>query len=124
MHAKDVLKHALTMNDGIMTNYLSDLADSDLLVRPVPGANHIAWQLGHLIAAEAQYFLPQIPGAAVPELPAGFDKQHTKEMASSLHVSIKTIETHRRQIMLKLNIFSVAELTKFAIREGLTSLEH
>jgi len=48
----------------------------------------------------------------------------TKEIALRLHVSVKTIETHRRQIMEKLNLFSVAELTKYAIREGLTSLEH
>jgi len=47
----------------------------------------------------------------------------TKQIASLLHVSTKTIETHRSQIMEKLNIHSVAELTKFAIREGLTSLE-
>ena len=46
----------------------------------------------------------------------------TKETASLLHVSRKTIETHRRQIMEKLKINSIAELTKFAIREGLTSL--
>jgi DNA-binding NarL/FixJ family response regulator len=47
----------------------------------------------------------------------------TKQIASSLHVSVKTIETHRKKIMEKLNIHSVAELTKFAIRQGLTSLE-
>jgi two-component system, NarL family, response regulator NreC len=47
----------------------------------------------------------------------------TKEIAASLNVSVKTVETHRQQIMDKLNIRSVAELTKYAIREGLTSLE-
>jgi len=47
----------------------------------------------------------------------------TKEIASRLHVSVKTIETHRRQIMEKLNLFSVAELTKYAIRQGLTTVE-
>lgn len=47
----------------------------------------------------------------------------TKEIASVLTVSVKTVETHRQQIMNKLDIHSVAELTKYAIREGLTSLE-
>lgn len=47
----------------------------------------------------------------------------TKEIAQLLTLSVKTIETHRQQIMHKLNIHSIAELTKYAIREGLTSLE-
>jgi DNA-binding NarL/FixJ family response regulator len=47
----------------------------------------------------------------------------TKEAAAALNLSVKTIETHRRQIMEKLELFSVAELTKYAIREGFTSLD-
>ena len=47
----------------------------------------------------------------------------TKQIALKLHISVKTVETHRRQIMDKLDIHTVAELTKYAIREGLTSLE-
>ena len=46
----------------------------------------------------------------------------SKEMAESLYVSVKTIETHRKQIMNKLNLHSIAELTKYAVREGVTSL--
>jgi len=46
-----------------------------------------------------------------------------RDIAARLHVSVKTVETHRRQIMTKLGIESVAGLTKYAIREGLTSLE-
>jgi DNA-binding NarL/FixJ family response regulator len=46
----------------------------------------------------------------------------TKEIAAHLGVSIKTIDTHRRQIMERLNLHSIAELTKYAIREGLTEL--
>jgi DNA-binding NarL/FixJ family response regulator len=47
----------------------------------------------------------------------------TKQIAIKLHISVKTVETHRRQIMSKLDIHTVAELTKYAIRKGLTSLE-
>ena len=46
----------------------------------------------------------------------------TKQIALELHVSTKTVETNRRRIMQKLDIHSVAELTKYAVREGLTSL--
>ena len=46
----------------------------------------------------------------------------TREIADSLFLSIKTIESHRKQIMSKLNLRSIAELTKYAIREGLTDL--
>jgi two-component system response regulator NreC len=47
----------------------------------------------------------------------------TKQIASLLNVSVKTVETHRKKIMDKLGTNSVAELTKYAIREGLTSLD-
>jgi DNA-binding NarL/FixJ family response regulator len=47
----------------------------------------------------------------------------TKDIAQRLKVSAKTVDKHRGRIMEKLNIHSVAELTKFAIREGLTPLE-
>jgi DNA-binding NarL/FixJ family response regulator len=44
------------------------------------------------------------------------------EIAGVMHISVSTVETHRRNIMRKLDIHSVAELTKFAVREGLTQL--
>lgn len=47
----------------------------------------------------------------------------TKDAADQLHLSAKTIETHRLNIMRKVGVRSVAALTKYAIREGLTSLE-
>lgn len=47
----------------------------------------------------------------------------TKQIADTLTVSVKTIETHRHNIMEKLDLHSVAELTKYAIREGLTTVD-
>ena len=47
----------------------------------------------------------------------------TRDIAEEMGVSIKTIESHRRNIMKKLSIFSIAGLTKFAIKEGIVSLE-
>ncbi len=44
----------------------------------------------------------------------------TKEIASELDITSKTVDTHRQHIMDKLGIRSIAELTKYAVREGLT----
>lgn len=46
-----------------------------------------------------------------------------KQMSECLHISVKTVDSHRQQIMKKLNMHSIPELTKYAVREGLTSLE-
>lgn len=47
----------------------------------------------------------------------------SKEIAQRLSLAVSTVETHRKQIMSKLELRSVAELTKFAIRAGLTTVE-
>jgi DNA-binding NarL/FixJ family response regulator len=47
----------------------------------------------------------------------------SKDIAARLDVAVPTVETHRRQIMDKLGLRTIAELTKYAIREGLTPLE-
>jgi len=47
----------------------------------------------------------------------------SKDIAAQLHIAVTTVDTHRRQIMCKLKIRTIAELTKYAIREGLTSLD-
>jgi hypothetical protein len=75
MQAKEAIKTTLTSTKEMVGMYLSDLSDADLLVRPVPNANHIAWQLGHLIASECE--LGEMVGGKYPELPAGFREQHS-----------------------------------------------
>jgi DNA-binding NarL/FixJ family response regulator len=46
-----------------------------------------------------------------------------KEIAAALHLSVKTIDTHRAVVMRKLKLQNLADLTKYAIREGITTLE-
>jgi two-component system NarL family response regulator len=49
---------------------------------------------------------------------------HTSpQIAQKLHISKRTVESHRRNIMQKLGVHSLAEITKYAVREGLTSIE-
>jgi hypothetical protein len=78
MKATEALKTALSSTQSILNTYLSDLSDADLLVRPVPEANHLAWQLGHLINSEV-FLGGVLPGARYPALPAGFGEQYAKE---------------------------------------------
>lgn len=47
----------------------------------------------------------------------------TREIAERLHVSAKTVGTHREHLMAKLRVNGTAELTRYAIREGLTTLD-
>ena len=75
MNARDVLKTALTSTQKLLNWYISDLSDADLHIRPVPTANNIAWQLGHMIHSEA-FLLHDLPGARYPELPAHFREQY------------------------------------------------
>jgi uncharacterized damage-inducible protein DinB len=79
MNGVEAIRTALNSTQKLTTWFLSDLSDADLLVRPAPGANHIAWQLGHVIVSERSFARDHFPGLTLPELPAGFEKQHGKE---------------------------------------------
>jgi hypothetical protein len=82
MNAKKAIESNIAFADKIAQSYLDDLTDSELMVRPVPGANHIAWQLGHLVAAEHELIEMVAPGS-MPKLPAGFKEKHIKQTAAS-----------------------------------------
>jgi hypothetical protein len=80
MNTKEAFRTNLNTNRDILLSYLSDLSDADLLVRPVPDANHIAWQLGHLIVGEMG-MMTKVPGTKPVELPAGFAERHSNDSA-------------------------------------------
>jgi hypothetical protein len=81
MTPQDVLQRSVESSHAFIRAQLGDLSDADLLVRPVPGANHIAWQLGHIIAGTHRMLTDL--GHAPPALPAGFQAAHTRETAAS-----------------------------------------
>jgi hypothetical protein len=78
MHSKDAIRQSLNASDMIADAYLKDLGDADLLVRPVEGMNHMAWQLGHLIGSERNMVEMVKPGSC-PPLPEGFDEGHGRQ---------------------------------------------
>lgn len=82
MNAIGAIQTSLKSTKNVLNMYLGDLADADLLVRPAPKANHIAWQLGHLIASEHRMISKNLPGTALPALPANFEEQHNKDAAA------------------------------------------
>jgi len=81
MNANEAVRRAFTGTDKIVNSYLDDMTDAELLVRPVPGANHIAWQLGHLIMAE-NYLINSVCPGSMPALPEGFGSRYAKETAA------------------------------------------
>jgi hypothetical protein len=82
MDAKQSIRSSLAHADMIVDAYLADLAPKEMLARAVPGSNHIAWQLGHLISSERYIIDKALPGS-LPPLPAGFDDRHSDAKAAS-----------------------------------------
>jgi hypothetical protein len=113
------IKNELKLPASTVEAYIQDLTDEDLMRRPVPNANHIAWQLGHLIAAEHQLNNMVCP-ESMPELPSGFAEKHGKETASSDDVSafctkqeyIEAMEQQRAGTLALLDRLSDEELEK------------
>ncbi|HWB54575.1 MAG TPA: DinB family protein [Tepidisphaeraceae bacterium] len=81
MKNNEMAAEQLQGNLGVVKMTLADFTDADMLTRPCPGANHTAWQLGHLISAETRLINGEMPGA-MPELPAGFAEKFNKSTAA------------------------------------------
>jgi hypothetical protein len=81
MNAPELLKANTRMGVFVVELYLKDLNEDDLFVRPHPRANHVAWQLGHVISSTQKLLIAL--NHQPPTLPQTFEQRHAKEMAAS-----------------------------------------
>jgi DNA-binding NarL/FixJ family response regulator len=119
---------------GAQGYLLKDCA-ADELVRAIRTVNKDEVYLSSQIAGiVVKNFMQLVPQASVETAPVLTSRErevlqliaegkNTKEIAFILSISSKTVDTFRQNIMKKLELKTVAELTKFAIREGITSLD-
>jgi hypothetical protein len=82
MNPREAIKLSIDMGDFVAKGYLDDLTDEELFHRPAPNANHINWQLGHLIASTNFHLSKAAPGSEKP-LPAGFAEKYTSDTAAN-----------------------------------------
>ncbi|MHC4395696.1 MAG: response regulator [Planctomycetota bacterium] len=100
--------HSVSANAYYLSPQITDVLIEDYIGQPVTSGEPVSSRL-----TERERRMLQLLS----------EGQSTKQIALRLGISPKTADANRRQIMSKLGIYSVAELTKYAIREGLTSLE-
>ncbi len=81
MNSREAIRIHLDLAESVCRGYLEDLTDEELLVRPCAGANHINWQVGHLVASEHQHMC-QVPGNVPPGLPEGLAARYSRETAA------------------------------------------
>ena len=105
---EDLLRAIEAINDG--EAFFSPEVARAALNQYVKGTGTAGVQVGQLTNREREVLVHIADGLS------------NKEIASQLGVGVRTVETHRERIMRKLNIHSIAGLTKFAISQGLVSL--
>lgn len=108
MNAKEAIKANIEMCHMVTTSWIGDFSDADIMVRPVPEANHAAWQLGHLISSE--HNMVSSMGHDMPELPDGFAESHSKEAATADDPGKFLSKDEYAALMSKMNAATLAAL--------------
>ena len=114
-----LLARNLAGNFGMLKSHLADFSDADMMVRPVPNANHAAWQVGHLLTFENMVCGMYAPSAAL-KLPEGSDKLYGKEGATvddagkffTKDEVLKNLETVHNALVVWVKGLSDADLSK------------
>ncbi len=125
---------AQSLKAGARGYLLKDCASDELVraVRTVANNEvHICPKIAEIIINDYIQHVPDDLSATAAELTPRerevlqliAEGKNTKEIAFMFEISAKTVETHRRQLMNRLKLFSIAELTKYAVRVGVASLD-
>jgi DNA-binding NarL/FixJ family response regulator len=112
---------------------LKDCAAEELVqaIRSVvSGEQYLSAKIAGIVIESYRRGMPKEQLSKVPELTTRerevlqlvAEGKTSKKIADRLYVSVKTVDAHRQKIMDKLNIRTIAGLTKFAIQKGLTFL--
>lgn len=129
-------RYVIAMLEAGAMGYLLKNEASDELLRAIGSVMRGQTYVSPAVAGDVVgHVMGRRPRAAAPALERPLSPRErevlqllaegksSKEIASVLAIALPTVETHRRQLMSKLKLRTIAELTKYAIREGLTSVE-
>lgn len=128
-------RYVLRMLEAGAAGYVQKSAAGEELIRAVDmvsrGKRYLSPEIAHTVVDS--YVNRVFPGELSPLTQLGGREREvlqllaegstSKQIAVTLHISSRTVETHRRNLMKKLNLHNVAELTRYAIREGLVRLD-
>ena len=128
------VRYVTGMFEAGARGYLLKTCESEELIRAISavrrGQTYITPAVGHVVVDSARR-APKDDQPSAKEVLTAKEREvlqllaegfTSKEVAAKLDMAVRTAETHRGNIMEKLDLHSVAELTKYAIREGITSL--
>lgn len=113
MNFKDAIRSALRTADFMAQGYLADITPAEMLARPVDGANHIAWQLGHLITSERHLVEAAAPGS-MPPLPEGFAERHRRDRKPTDNAADYLSKEEYLQLAQKVRASTLATLDLFS----------
>jgi hypothetical protein len=112
MNVKDSIRSSLRISDFLSQGYLADITPEEMFVQPVADANHIAWQLGHLIASERHLVEAASPGS-MPALPEGFAERHRRDAAPSTNPADYLTKDEYLQLAKQVRTATLRALDRF-----------
>ena len=117
------IREAIDQGAFLCNGYLADLSDTELLHRPAAGANHIKWQLGHLIASE-HGMIEKVRAGSMPDLPEGFAAHYKPGTAGSdnpadFHTKAELLAAMQAQRTATLTLLAAMTENDFSRPSGL-----